>query len=97
MAADEDKIEEKKQETKEPDVKDHDVKQQPDKTEKGLLNNLLGNMWKRKSSSRVKSLIRMEDENLYHKVSKFDSRPKIDSYNDMEADNIDEDVDELEE
>jgi len=54
-------------------------------------------MWKRKSSSRVKSLIRMEDENLYHKVSKFDSRPKIDSYNDMEADNIDEDVDELEE
>ena len=39
----------------------------------------------------------MEDENMYNKVSKFDSRPKIDSYNDMEADNIDEEVDDMEE
>jgi hypothetical protein len=45
----------------------------------------------------VGSQLRLNEDDKYNRASKFNSGIKIDSYNDMEADNIDEDVDELEE
>ena len=64
--------------------------------EKGMLNSLLGYIWKR--NSKVKSLIRIEDENMIRKVTKFDSRPKMDSNYEIDVDEVDdEDVNNINE